>query len=70
MTLDWLSQYINEVDGIPRPNWEGIYKYVDENLNATDQDELWNNIATNWVNRLINTLPGDYKIHESDNFCC
>lgn len=68
MTLDWLSQYIKEVDGIPRPNWTGIYEYIDKNINDTDQDELWNNIATNWVNRLINTLSGDYKIHESDNF--
>ena len=68
MTMDWLEKYINEIDGIPRPDWNGIYEYVDKNLINTNQDELWNNIAKNWMNSLIDILSGNYKIHESDNF--
>jgi len=30
--LDWLSQFMPLNDKLPRPDWELIYEYVDNNL--------------------------------------
>lgn len=68
MTMDWLNQYIKEIDGIPRPNWDAIYDYVDKNCPNQDQNTLWNDIARIWMTSLASNLSTDYTIHESDNF--
>ena len=68
MTIDWIDQYIDEIDGIPRPNWEAIYEYVDKNLVDKNQHDLWNKIAHTWMNKITPILSADYSIHESDNF--
>ena len=68
MTTDWLNQYFDEIDGIPRPNWDAIYTHVDKNFVDKDQNELWNNIARTWMNKLTSNLAGNYSIHESENF--
>lgn len=66
--MDWLNQYINEVDNFPRPNWEAIYEHVEKELKNKDQHELWCEIARLWMGRVTTCLPENYSIHESDNF--
>jgi len=64
----WLNQYLEQIDKFPRPNWDEIYRHVENNLNETNQNELWNNIARAWMSQIISKLPKGYSIHESDNF--
>lgn len=66
--MEWVNQYINDVDSVPRPNWEAIYTHVEENYKNVDQHELWCQIARAWMQRLISSLNSEYKIHESTNF--
>jgi len=66
--MEWLDQYLEDKDNFPRPNWEKIYRHVDNHLSDSDQNELWCNIAITWMNKLTTALPGNYGIYESDNF--
>ena len=66
--MDWLEQYINNIDNIPRPDWESIYAHVDNHYKDFDQHALWCDIALTWMNKLKSSLNNNYKIVESDNF--
>ena len=66
--MEWLDQYFESNDKFPRPNWENIYKHVDNHLKDSDKNELWCNIAHTWLNKLKTALPDEYGIYESENF--
>ena len=66
--MQWLNDKFEQHQGFPRPDWQNIYKHVEQHHKDQDLDTLWNNIALSWVNRIEDTLRGDYKTHQSDNF--
>lgn len=66
--MDWLNQYLSIHQKLPHPNWELIFKHVDEHLNHADPQALWLDIARNWVSALGASLANDYKSTESENF--
>ena len=68
LQLDWLEQFLTIDDQLPSPNWELIYRYVEENQGDQDQHQLWINIARNWVDMLGQKLTHDYTKTETENF--
>ena len=68
INVSWLEQYLPIKEELPRPDWEVIQKYVDEQLSEEDQDHVWNEIAREWMRLLMQNFSGDYKTTESDNF--
>ncbi|MEM7390866.1 MAG: hypothetical protein AAF492_00850 [Verrucomicrobiota bacterium] len=66
--MDWLDQYFEKTDDFPRPNWEGIYRHIDDHLKGREGHELWCQISRNWIDRLKSELSENYSIHESENF--
>lgn len=66
--MQWLAQYIHDIEDFPRPDWKSIYEEVDRRHKDSDQDVLWSNIARTWMSRLIENLHAGYAIYESDNF--
>ncbi len=65
--MEWLNQYFEDKDNFPKPIWENIYEHVDTHFSASDQNELWCNIARKWMNKLKTVLLKEYDIYESDN---
>jgi len=66
--MEWLDRFLKEVHGFPRPDWEEIYSYVDNNLADSEQQTLWCDIAKAWMAKVLTKLPDNYAIHESENF--
>lgn len=66
--MNWLANYLIEEQALTRPNWEGIYQYVNREFSTTDQEQLWNSIARGWLNALIEKLPAGYSYVETENF--
>ena len=54
--------------GLPRPNWPGLYEWVERVTPEIDLHVVWTEIAANWLGRLAKTLGGSYAIWESKNF--
>lgn len=68
LKLDWFEQFVSMDDKLPRPNWELIHQFVEENQSDQDQHQLWSNIARNWMDMLVKNLAHDYTKTESENF--
>lgn len=68
MDMTWLEQHFYENEGFPRPNWEAIYSDVEKLFSDADQQNLWCEIARNWMTTVQTELSSDYQIHESENF--
>jgi len=70
--MEWLNKFFEERDNFPRPVWEDIYKYVDENYKESknsEVNELWCEIVRCWMNKIVSSQLSDkYLIHESESF--
>jgi len=66
--LDWLERLMPMDSKLPRPDWELIHDFVEENQGDQDLNQLWCNIARNWVDLLVEHLPHDYTKIETENF--
>lgn len=66
--MDWLPQYLNTNNRLPHPNWELVYKHIDEHLSHLESDTFWVEVARQWLSKLSAALEGDYKNVESENF--
>ena len=66
--LDWLGQFMPLDSKLPRPDWDLIHHFVNENCGDQEQHQLWCNIARNWVDLLVKHLPQDYTKIETKNF--
>jgi len=66
--MDWLEQYIEIKDDFPRPDWERIYKHIEEHFKDANQKDLWCDISNEWVKRVQQTLGSEYHNNETDNF--
>ena len=70
MLLSQIPDAIDVREGLPRPNWEVIAAWVD-GQGLVDQyslDASWTELARDWLRRLSQSLPGDYELHESQEF--
>jgi hypothetical protein len=54
--------------GLPRVNWPVVRDWVGERLRNYDEDELWSEIARQWLGELQRALPAGYAPSESNCF--
>ena len=66
--MDWINDHFAIIEGFPRPNWETINNHVSNNIIEKDENDLWCDIATIWVNKIKAVLSPKYSIYESRNF--
>ncbi|RBP51251.1 hypothetical protein [Arenicella xantha] len=66
--MDWINSHFSLHEKLPRPDWDGIYRYVDSNVVSQDHNALWCDIARTWMRELIAHLPAGYAQTETDNF--
>jgi len=62
------EEWFAEVDGLPRPDWEAVGKWIESNIAKDAQTDAWDQAALLWLDRLRNRLRADYQIAESQNF--
>ena len=55
-------------NSLPRPDWEVIASWVESNSELSARNEIWMEIAKDWMRHLQNTMPPDYAVHESSEF--
>jgi hypothetical protein len=63
-----ISGAIQNRNGLPRPDWDVIFAWVEQNVAEDDLDDTWCNIALSWLNELSGPLPKGYESSASDNF--
>ena len=66
--IKWLEQCLLTQEGLPRPDWVAVQRYVDDHFSEEDQSYLWNEIVREWMRLLMQGFAGDYRAIESDNF--
>ena len=66
--MNWIYDHFEDIDNFPRPNWESIYKTIEEKHQDADLHELWCDIARSWSNKLNESISNESLVHESDNF--
>ena len=66
--VSWLDQFLVVAEGLPRPNWQEVQKYVDDNFPEENQGHLWNEIAREWMRLLMHCFSDDYGVIETENF--
>lgn len=54
--------------GLPRPNWDAIWEWVNTNVPDGDADAVWTHLASEWVDKLIAALPAGYSRADSPEF--
>jgi hypothetical protein len=54
--------------GLPRPNWPTIFDWVENNVAREDMDRAWTQLAGDWLDALIASLPSGYGRTESPEF--
>lgn len=55
-------------NSLPRPDWEVITSWVESNTVFSARNEIWTEIANDWMRHLQDTLPPGYAVHESSEF--
>ena len=66
--MDWKEDHFTLVEGFPRPNWETINdKISNSNINK-DENDLWCEIASAWINKIKSVLSTEYSTYDSNNF--
>ncbi len=66
--MDWINDHFTMVEGFPRPNWDAIHNQISNSDINKDDNDLWCNVATIWVNKIKSVLSPKYSICESNNF--
>lgn len=54
--------------GLPHVNWEKAKQWVDQNAPCEHQEDVWNELAERWLDRLAQALPGNYQFYVSKHF--
>jgi hypothetical protein len=68
LNLSQLENAFELREGLPRPNWELIYKHIPQNLPDDQLHSFCNSIAIQWLQALAAHLPDGYSVAESPNF--
>lgn len=69
MKINWLNDnYFTPVNSYPRPDWNKIEKKIQEESPSEDLDEIWSDIAYQWVIAVKSTLPANYHIYDNSYF--
>ncbi|QDU42431.1 hypothetical protein Mal52_08920 [Symmachiella dynata] len=69
ISLSTIPNSLETRTGLPRPNWPAIYDWVDANVTRdADVDEIWTQLARDWIDALIESLPTGYARSESREF--
>lgn len=66
--IEWLDEHFTLVEGFPRPNWETINKEIGKRKDEKNENDLWCDIATIWVDKIKSVLSAGYSTFESKNF--
>lgn len=73
--MSLLESLLNVIPGaieirnsLPRPTWEAIAAWVESNTVSSAQNEIWTEIANDWMRHLQAALPPGYIVHESAEF--
>jgi tetratricopeptide (TPR) repeat protein len=56
------------VSGFPRPDWERIGEWVSAQCSEDDPDEVYTNLARQWLAMVKEAVGDGYELVESDNF--
>lgn len=57
-----------DIEGFPRPDWEAIGGWIDQNTTADRLDDAWQAITREWLQRTCERLGKAYVVVESQNF--
>lgn len=68
---DLLSKIPDAIDvreSLPRPKWDTIANWIESQTEPDSFDEVWTQIARDWLIRLSRSLPNEYALYESPEF--
>jgi hypothetical protein len=68
MNNNWLKNHLTPHQNLPRPNWESIHKHVDAHFSKDKLNEVWVDIARQWMHELAASLPSGYVLTETSDF--
>ena len=70
MRWDWQQRdaWFPPVDGLPRPDWDAIGDWLEDDVDEADLPRAYDEVLTAWLERLGNALPEDYRVESSDHF--
>lgn len=54
--------------GLPCPNWPVIGQWIEEHVGEECLDEVWTDIAQQWLEQLGSAMPYAYAIKQSEHF--
>ncbi|MEO1527167.1 MAG: hypothetical protein AAFX06_17135 [Planctomycetota bacterium] len=66
--LSKIADAIEIREGLPRPKWDVIAAWANANHDAAQLDEVWTQLARDWITCLGKSLPAGYELHESPEF--
>lgn len=55
-------------EGFPYPDWDALDKWAEDNVAESDLETFWRDIASLWVDRIVERLGTTYRRFESDEF--
>jgi hypothetical protein len=62
------DQWYAPLHGIPRPAWERIRNWIEDEGDIDRIDETWDAVAANWLRRVARSLGKEYRVTESAHF--
>ena len=66
--LDEILDSIPIVEGYPRPDWNKVAEWVEAQCAKTDRDEVFTELARQWLNMVKPIAGKGFEIYESENF--
>ena len=55
-------------ESLPHPKWDVIATWIEDHVEAAMRDDIWTQIARDWLSRFCRSLPTGYALHESPEF--
>lgn len=68
VSLTSIPNALENRDGLPRPNWSAIFDWVESNIADAALNDAWTQLASDWLDAMIEALPAGYSRQESPEF--
>jgi hypothetical protein len=62
------DEWYAPLHGIPRPAWEQIRNWIEDEGDVDRMDETWDAVTANWLRRVGEALSRDYRVTQSEHF--
>ena len=62
------DNWFHDEAGFPRPDWQKVRDWINENVRPEDMNETWHEISCLWLDRIRVRLGAPYDLCQSANF--